>query len=235
MIQATREKNITARISTEENRISTSLAVTQIRFLCKFTNEMSGKVFYCYPEVKTINNRYTELKFLYNAAPNFYNNEIDLTYAGYYNYEVYEVSWIGTVGVTAGKAPATELDVLSPSASTRGVVQGVVAIGILYQSEFPSLEEVQYKQNGGHVITLDIAYEGVGYGATPPIVSFVGDCINTAKATATVLGGVVNTVTLTDAGNGYTANPTVVLTSVGETQKANIVASIQENNYIYTG
>ena len=124
---------------------------------------------------------------------------------------------------------------MSPSASTRGVVQGVVAIGILYQSEFPSLEEVQYKQNGGHVITLDIAYEGVGYGATPPIVSFVGDCINEAKATATVLGGVVNTVTLTDAGNGYTANPTVVLTSVGETQKANIVASIQENNYIYTG
>ena len=235
MIQATRETSFIAYINTEANRIDTNAKSNALRFLCKFTNDMTGGVFYCYPTVTTIVDRYTKLEFTYNAAPNFYNSEINLAKAGYYNYEVYEVSWLGAVTVSAGNAPATELDVLEPAANTKGIVNGLVAIGMLYQSEKSGSEEVQYKQNGGRVVTLDIAYGGAGYGVLAPALTVVGDSINPASASCTVSGGVVDTVTIIYAGNGYTTNPTVTLTSVGETAKANIVASIQEHNYIYTG
>ena len=72
------------------------------------------------------------------------------------------------------------------------------------------------------------------YGVAPTI-TIVGNNITQATATCTILAGVVDTVTITNAGNGYTEAPSVTLSSVGETQTASIVASIQENNYIYTG
>ena len=56
---------------------------------------------------------------------NMYVGQAKLFPAGYYKYEIYEVSWVGTVTVSLGNAPATENDVLSPSADTKGVVQGI--------------------------------------------------------------------------------------------------------------
>mgnify|MGYP003628417213 FL=1 len=65
--------------------------------------------------------------------------------AGYFKYELYEISWIGAVSLTAITAPATETDVL-PVNPVNGVVQGLVAIGKLYLGEKAGSEEVQYTE-----------------------------------------------------------------------------------------
>jgi hypothetical protein len=82
--------------------------------LFKFTNDMDKSIVYAYASSQVIENRYTEFDFVYNATPNIYTGLIDLKPAGYWKYEVYEVSWTGTVTISSGFAPATETDVLSP-------------------------------------------------------------------------------------------------------------------------
>ena len=146
MIQATRESTFYAYINTEANRINKALASTQIRHLLKFTNDLDGAVFYAYAAVETIYDRYTLLSFTYNVTPDMYAGETKLVPAGYYKYEAYEVSWTGTVDVSSGNAPADEDDVLTPPASDKGIVQGLVAIGKLYLSELSGSEQVQYTQ-----------------------------------------------------------------------------------------
>ena len=64
MIQGFTETNISAELSTEDNRIDNSVASKQIRFLVKFINDMDGSVAYCYQEGK-IYPRYTEMNFIY--------------------------------------------------------------------------------------------------------------------------------------------------------------------------
>ena len=145
MIQAIRETLFTAYINTEANRIDTSVASTQIRHLLKFTNDLDGAIFYAYAGVEVITDRYTALAFSY-ATPDIYTGAIKLIPAGYYKYEAYEVSWTGTVTVSSGNAPATEDDVLSPPATDKGIVQGLVAIGKLNLSELSGSEQVQYTQ-----------------------------------------------------------------------------------------
>jgi hypothetical protein len=146
MIQAIRETGFIAYIETEANRIDTSVVSTKIRHLLKFTNDLDGAVFYAYATTETIYDRYTELAFTYNTTPNIYTGATKLIPAGYYKYEAYEVSWLGTVDVSSGNAPADEDDVLSPPASDKGIVQGLVAIGKLYLSEKSGSEQVQYTQ-----------------------------------------------------------------------------------------
>jgi len=148
MIQGFTETNISANISTEDNRIDTSVSSTQIRFLVKFINDLDGSIVYCYP-TSTIFNRYSVMNFTYEsvlANVNFYSAGIHLLPSGHWKYEVYEVSWIGTVAVILGKAPATETDVLSVS-DTNGVVQGIVTKGILNLTEKAGTEQVQYNQH----------------------------------------------------------------------------------------
>ena len=150
MIQATTETDFTGYINTEANRINTSVVSTQIKHLLKFTNDLDGAVFYAYASVEFIYNRYTSLKFTYIASPavpDIYAGEIRLLPSGFYKYEAYEVSWEGTVTVSSGNAPATEDDRLSPPASTKGIVKGLVAIGKLNVSEKSGTEQVQYVQN----------------------------------------------------------------------------------------
>jgi len=144
MIQAIREANFTAYIETKANRIDTSVATANIRHLAKFINDLDGKVFYAYATTETINNRYTKLEFTYGVA-DVYTGNLKLIPAGYYKYELYEVSWIGAVSVALNTAPATETDVL-PVANTNGVVQGLVSIGKLYLAEKSGSEEVQYTE-----------------------------------------------------------------------------------------
>ena len=152
MIQGFTETNITADICTEDNRINTSVASTQIQFLVKFINDLDGSVSYCYPSFAfslKIFPRYTGMTFIYEAVllnVNFYLGEIHLLPAGHWKYEVYEVSWIGTVVVASGTAPATEIDVL-PVADNNGVVQGIVTKGILNLTEKAGTEQVQYTQH----------------------------------------------------------------------------------------
>tara|TARA_R100001530_G_scaffold12032_2_gene11414 strand:+ start:1926 stop:2630 length:705 start_codon:yes stop_codon:yes gene_type:complete len=234
MIQAITNTNFTVYIQTEDNRIDTSVSSSNIKHLVKFTNDISGEVQYAYAATETIFKRYTRLEFNYNAVPDVFLGRVDLKPAGYWKYEAFEVSFQSFSALSSSLAPSTENAVLLPASATRGVVQGLVTKGKMFVSEQSGTEEVQYSQNGGQLISLTIAYGGAGYGVAPAL-TIVGDSITTATATCTVLAGSINTVTIVTAGNGYSENPTVTLASVGETATASITASIQQDNYIYTG
>ena len=145
MIQATTESTFYAYLSTEDNRIDTSVSSTQIRHLVKFINDMDGSIQYAYGSSETIHNRYTKLTFLYNLVPDIYAGKTKLIPSGYYKYEVYEVSWIGAVVVALNTAPASETDVL-PVANTNGVVQGLVTKGKLNLTDLAGTAQVQYTQ-----------------------------------------------------------------------------------------
>ena len=147
MIQAITETGFNIFVQTEDNRIDTSVASTQIRHLVKFTNDLDKSVYYAYGSAETIEDRFTKISINYDAtAPDMYNGGTKLFPAGYYKYEIFEVSWIGTVTVSSGNAPATENDVLSPVADTKGVVQGLVTKGKMNLSEKDGTQQVQYTQ-----------------------------------------------------------------------------------------
>ena len=158
MIQATTETNIKIYVQTEDNRIDTSVASTQIRHLVKFTNDLDKSVYYAYGSSETIKDRFTNIDISYGTTPNIYTGVIKLFPAGYYKYEIYEVSWTGTVTVSSGNAPATEDDVLIPAASTKGIVQGLVTKGKMNLSEKDGTQQVQYTQREAPTETNYIYY-----------------------------------------------------------------------------
>ena len=148
MIQAYTESDFKAYLSTEDNRINTSVAKTQIRHLVKLINDMDGSIDYVYP-AEVINNRFTEMTFTYQAdleGLDLWAGEVNLLPAGYWKYEVYEVSWIGTVTMDENHAPSTEIEVLEPHPNV-GIVQGLVTKGKLYLAEKDGTEQVQYTQH----------------------------------------------------------------------------------------
>ena len=157
MIQATTETGFNVLVQTEDNRIDTSVASTQIRHLVKFTNDLDKSVYYAYGNTELIKDRYTNINIGY-ATPNIYTGHLQLKPAGYYKYEIYEVSWIGTVTVSSGYAPATEDDVLSPVANDKGVVQGLVTKGKMNLSEKDGTQQVRYKQREAPTETNYIYY-----------------------------------------------------------------------------
>jgi hypothetical protein len=159
MIQAVRQTNFIAYLETEAERIDTSVTSTHIRHLMKFTNDLDGAVFYAYAKVETITNRYTKLEYQYAAVPTNvpFDGQVNLIPAGHFKYELYEVSWIGAVNLTGLTAPDTETKVL-PVNPLHGVVQGLVAIGILYLAEKSGSEEVQYTEYDSPETTNTIYY-----------------------------------------------------------------------------
>ena len=159
MIQAITETGFNIFVQTEDNRINTSVASTQIRHLVKFTNDLDKSVYYAYGAAETIKDRFTKITINYDAtAPDMYTGEAKLFPSGYWKYEIYEVSWIGTVTVSSGNPPATENDVLSPVADTKGVVQGLVTKGKMNLSEKDGTQQVQYKQREAPTETNYIYY-----------------------------------------------------------------------------
>ena len=146
MIQAITETNLTTYLQTEDNRIDTSVASDKIRHLVKFTNDMDKSIQYAYSTVHLIYNRYTKFVFDYNATPDVYTGKVNFLPAGFWKYEVYEVSWTGAVAISSGNAPVTEDDVL-PVGPTHGVVQGLVTKGKMYVAEKSGTEQVQYTQH----------------------------------------------------------------------------------------
>ena len=158
MIQAITETGFNIFVQTEDNRIDTSVASTQIRHLIKFTNDLDKSVYYAYGVTETIKDRYTQININYNVTPDIYTGRTKLFPAGYYKYEIYEVSWIGTVTVSLGYAPATEDDVLSPVADTKGIVQGLVTKGKMNLSEKDGTQQVQYTQREAPTETNYIYY-----------------------------------------------------------------------------
>tara|TARA_R110002110_G_scaffold57892_1_gene164914 strand:- start:31 stop:513 length:483 start_codon:yes stop_codon:yes gene_type:complete len=158
MIQGFTDTPITADICTEDNRIDTTVASTQIRFLVKFINDLDGSIAYCYPQLNTgIKPRYTDMTFQGAKVPDLFLGQINLLPAGHWKYEVYEVSWIGTVVLSLSTAPITETNVL-PVADTNGVVQGIVTKGILNLEEKAGTEQVQYNQHESAEGTNTIYY-----------------------------------------------------------------------------
>jgi hypothetical protein len=158
MIQAITETDLKIYVQTEDNRIDTSVASTQIRHLVKFTNDLDKSVYYAYGNTEIIKDRYTNINISYGTRPNIYTGVVKLFPAGYYKYEIYEVSWIGTVTVSSGNAPATEDDVLTPAASTKGIVQGLVTKGKMYLAEKDGTQQVQYTQREAPTETNYIYY-----------------------------------------------------------------------------
>ncbi len=158
MIQAITETGFNIFVQTEDNRINTSVASTQIRHLVKFTNDLDKSVYYAYGNTELIKDRYTNINIAYSTTPNIYTGRVKLFPAGYYKYEIYEVSWIGTVTVSSGFAPANEDDVLSPVANTKGVVQGLVTKGKMNLSEKDGTQQVQYTQREAPTETNYIYY-----------------------------------------------------------------------------
>tara|TARA_R110001583_G_scaffold166635_8_gene319419 strand:+ start:7768 stop:8487 length:720 start_codon:yes stop_codon:yes gene_type:complete len=239
MIQAITETNLTTYLQTEDNRINTSIARANIKHLCKFTNDMDGSVDYAYAHNETIYDRYTKFTFNYNAVSDRYLGRINFLPSGYWKYEIYEVTWTTPpveFALTNENAPATEEFVFEPAAAGLGVVQGLVTKGKMYVDEAAGTEEVQYTQNGKQVQTITIVDGGTGYTGVPTLtISGGGNPITTATATCTVVGGKVRTVTITNAGNGYTENPVVTVGLAGASATAQLIANINETNYIYTG
>ena len=157
MIQAIRETNFDAVIETKANRIGSQTG-DRTRHLVKFINDLDEAVFYAYPVLSLIYPRYTPMSFLYNLNADVFTGKLNLIPAGYFKYEVYEVSWEGgDVQLTAATAPATETDVL-PVRPENGVVEGLVAIGILYLAEKAGSEEVQYTEYESPTSTNTIYY-----------------------------------------------------------------------------
>ena len=146
MIQAITETDLTFYLQTEDNRIDTSVASSKIRHLVKFTNDMDKSVQYGYSTVHLIYDRYTKFSFTYNTTKDVYTGAVNFLPAGYWKYEVYEVSWTGAVAISSGNAPVTETDVL-PVGPTHGVVQGLVTKGKMYVAEKDGTAEVQYTQH----------------------------------------------------------------------------------------
>lgn len=134
--------------TTEEKRIDKAVPSSQIRFLYKFTNGMDRNVVYAYGQNQIVNNRYTRVDMTPNTTEDVFTGNIDFMPNGYWEYEIYEVSWqdAGTPSLATGYAPINETDVLTPPAADKGIVQGRVEIGKLYITEATGQEEVQYEE-----------------------------------------------------------------------------------------
>tara|TARA_R100001443_G_scaffold83311_2_gene90153 strand:- start:1593 stop:2096 length:504 start_codon:yes stop_codon:yes gene_type:complete len=152
MIQSQIKANFDVRINTEANRIvSDSLLPPTIpngciKYLTKFTNDMSGDIVYCYANPQNFIARYSFFGFTYSATPDMYAGELDLKLAGYWKYEFYEVYWSDCPAVLdSSTAPRDEFPIEPPLPSGMGEVKGLVAIGKMYCAEEAGKPEVEYK------------------------------------------------------------------------------------------
>ena len=157
MIQAITETNLTTYLQTEDNRLDTSVASSQIRHLVKFINDMDKSIQYAYSTVHLVYDRFTKFVFDYNATPDVYTGKVNFLPSGHYKYEVYEVSWTGAVAISSGNAPVTENDVL-PIGATHGVVQGIVTKGIMNVTDKDGTAQVRYTQREAPSSTNYIYY-----------------------------------------------------------------------------
>ena len=146
MITGVYGSTISSYLTLEEKRIHTAVDASKVRYLFKFTNDMTGTVKYCYGRKYTTNDRYVKNTFLHNTTENLLTSNINFKPFGFWKYEVYEVSWTGAVAISAGNAPTTENEVL-PVAGTHGIVQGKVEEGKLYIQETVGSEQVKYTKH----------------------------------------------------------------------------------------
>ena len=144
MITGAYSQSIDTYLSLEEKRIHTSVDASKVRYLFKFTNDMTGTVKYAYGAKGTTNERYVKNSFIHNTEEDIYQGAINFKPFGFWKYEVYEVTWVNTVTVGTGTAPSTETEVFSPPPVNGGVVKGKVEEGKVYIQERPGQEQVKY-------------------------------------------------------------------------------------------
>ena len=144
MITGVYGSNIVAYLTLEEKRINTSAVQSKVKYLFKFTNDMTGTVKYTYSTKGTTNDRYVKNTFTHNTSEDTFNGRINFKPYGFWKYEVYEVTWIGTISEDG--APITETTVL-PVDNNNGVVQGKVEEGKLYIQETVGSEQVKYTKH----------------------------------------------------------------------------------------
>jgi hypothetical protein len=132
--------------TTEESRINTSVAASNIRFLLKLTNDFSKQVKYAYGQNQIINNRYSSFEIFHNTTEEIVTGNVNLTPAGYWTYEVYEISFIGTPTLTDSTVPLNETAVFSPVNDDKGVNNGRIEIGKLLSSDTELGKEVIYNE-----------------------------------------------------------------------------------------
>ena len=107
---------------------------------------MTAAVKYCYGHKDTTNDRYVTNTFAHNTSEDLYTSKINFKPFGFWKYEVYEVTWIGTVALNVDQAPATETTVLSVN-NNNGVVKGKVEEGKLYIQETAGSEQIKYTEH----------------------------------------------------------------------------------------
>ena len=146
MITGVYGSTISSYLTLEEKRIHTTVDASKVRYLFKFTNDMTGTVKYCYGKKYTTNDRYVKNTFSHNTTEDVFNSRINFKPFGFWKYEVYEVSWIGTVALAADTAPRTETAVLIVD-DDNGVVKGKVEEGKLYIQETAGSEQIKYTEH----------------------------------------------------------------------------------------
>jgi hypothetical protein len=151
MLHITYGSNADFYVTTEDQRIDTSVANSRIRLLFKFTNDMTGTSKYAYGQSTTfsdsIYNRYTKVTINHNTTENIYSGRVNFKPYGFWNYEIYEVSYNGTINdgdLSASNSPANENDTADVTGSTHGTVKGKVESGKLYVTETSGSEQVRY-------------------------------------------------------------------------------------------
>ena len=146
MITGVYGSTISSYLTLEEKRIHTAVDASKIKYLFKFTNDMTAAVKYCYGKKLTTNDRYIKNEFLHNTTEDLFTSKIHFKPYGFWAYEVYEVSWIGTPALAAETAPRIETDVLAED-DANGVVQGKVEEGKLYIQETAGAEQIKYTEH----------------------------------------------------------------------------------------
>tara|TARA_B100001094_G_scaffold309732_1_gene343667 strand:- start:3156 stop:3638 length:483 start_codon:yes stop_codon:yes gene_type:complete len=130
-------------LTLEDQRINTAVSKNNIWHLFKFTHDLTKEVKYAYGAKNVHNDRYVKYIFAHNTTENIFTGFIDFKPHGYWKYEVYEISWLGTLAVNDTNAPNSETEVLAVH-NDNGVVQGKVEEGKLLISETAGSEQVSY-------------------------------------------------------------------------------------------
>ena len=146
MITGVYGSTISSYLTLEEKRIHTDVDASKVRYLFKFTNDLTKTVKYSYGRKISTNDRYIKNDFLHNTTDSVLDFTINFKPYGFWKYEVYEVTWIGTVLLEAGNAPTTETQILSVH-NDNGVVKGKVEEGKLYIQETAGSEQIKYTQH----------------------------------------------------------------------------------------
>ena len=133
-------------VTTEDRRINRSLPVANLRYLFKFTNNMSGDVKWSFGQNQEVFDRYTKVEFYPNDTvakqpEDPYLGLIDLWENGYWNYEVYECSSETVIPtLTNCNAP------LSPFADFGSFTVSDFAGNVLVSDVFTNTQSIFYNQ-----------------------------------------------------------------------------------------